>query len=1273
MTTPLRILIVEDSQQDAELMLLELSRGGIVADSKRVETADEMLAALAEVGPWDIVLSDFSLPGFSAADALAFCREADPDLPFVVVSGTIGEQRAVEMMRAGAGDYLLKGNLARLPAAVERELREAENRRARRRADRAASLLAALVQSSNDAIIAKTVEGIITNWNPAAALLFGWTMEEVVGRHVTFLVPADYVEEHNAIKKRLENGDRVAAFETVRLHKDGMRMEVSLAVSTLQDSDGRLIGWSWIVRDITERKRVESELNQTTSLLRAVAYGTPDAVFVKDRAGHYLLVNPAAAGFIGRPVEDILGRDDAELFERGDAQRIIEDDRHVMESGKPFTRVQRMVSSGGTRTYMTTKALYLDANRCVAGVIGVSRDISELEQATDTLRISEARYRTLIAATTSIVWSSPPSGEFNTVLSGWTEFTGQTLEEHRGWGWLNVIHPDDQQKTAMAWALAMADRAMYEDEHQLRRADGVYRNMIVRAVPILEPGGAIREWVGVHTDVTEQKVTEEAVRASEARFRAFMDNSPTAAFIKDEEGQYVYANPTWRRQFESEPIDWLGKTDYDFWPREAAELFRASDAKCLAQDSFIQTEESARTPSGDERTWLVIKFPLVVSGQRRVGGMAWEISERKRFEQALELRDRAIQAASQGIVISDTNQPDNPLIYVSPGFERMTGYDSGEVLGRNCRFLQGKDSDLAAVAKLREAIRDGLPCNVELLNYRKDGKPFWNALSISPIHDSAHQVTHFVAVQLDVTERKRAEATLRDQEELLRNVIAHIPAGVFWKDRDGRFLGANDRFAHDQGFSTPDEVVGKMDLDLPFTRAEAEAFRTADMQVMALGEPLLNVAETQTRPDNRMIHLLVSKVPLRDTNGQVSGVLGVYQDVTEARLLEEQFRQAQKMEAFGQLAGGVAHDFNNLLTIINGYSEMLLDRLPESDPSRNMISEIYTAGERSAGLTRQLLAFSRKQIMVPRILNLNEVVADTDKMLRRLIGEDIRLTTSLETQPWAVKADPGQIEQVLLNLAVNARDAMPDGGRLTIETENIVLDESYVRTQKDACIGGHVVLSVSDSGSGIPPLVLAKIFEPFFTTKEQGKGTGLGLATVYGIVKQSGGHVAVYSEVGIGTTFKLYLPKAEQASESLKPPSRILAAPRGTETILLAEDEAGVRMLTRTILVACGYRVLEAVDGDQALKVAVEYDGPIHLLITDVVMPGVGGRAVAEKLTEWYPRLRVIYVSGYTDDAVIRHGVLREGVNFIQKPFSPAAIARKVRDVLDDTTETGSK
>jgi two-component system cell cycle sensor histidine kinase/response regulator CckA len=383
------------------------------------------------------------------------------------------------------------------------------------------------------------------------------------------------------------------------------------------------------------------------------------------------------------------------------------------------------------------------------------------------------------------------------------------------------------------------------------------------------------------------------------------------------------------------------------------------------------------------------------------------------------------------------------------------------------------------------------------------------------------------------------------------------------------------------------------------------------------------------------------------------------------RASEEQLRQSQKLESVGQLAGGIAHDFNNLLTVINGNSDLLLRRL-DDEKQRERVEEIKRAGERAAQLTRQLLAFSRKQILQPVVLDLNHVVPDVGKMLRRLIGEGIDLITALDPGLGQVDADPGQIEQVLMNLAINARDAMPKGGKLTIQTANVYLDESYVRTHAAVKPGPYVMLAVSDTGHGMDAETQARIFEPFFTTKEKGKGTGLGLSTVYGIVKQSGGNICVYSEVGRGTTFKIYLPCVGEAAEPHAQAAPQSITPQGVETVLLVEDDEIVRKLAREILELNGYGVLTAADGGEALSLCEHHEGPIHLLLTDVVMPQMSGREVAERATALRPAMKVLYMSGYTDDSIIHHGVLDAGVAFLEKPFTPDAMARKVREVLDD-------
>jgi PAS domain S-box-containing protein len=404
--------------------------------------------------------------------------------------------------------------------------------------------------------------------------------------------------------------------------------------------------------------------------------------------------------------------------------------------------------------------------------------------------------------------------------------------------------------------------------------------------------------------------------------------------------------------------------------------------------------------------------------------------------------------------------------------------------------------------------------------------------------------------------------------------------------------------------------------------------------------------------------------PLRDSEGAIQGVIGVALDITERERLTDQLRQSQKMQAVGELAGGVAHDFNNLLMVVKGHAQLLLDRMPDSSPLRLSVEQVEKAADRAASLTRQLLAFSRKQVLQSRVLDLNDTVNGMIKMFSRVIGENIEMAFLPGGKLARVKADPGQIEQVLLNLVVNARDAMPNGGRLTIETSNVELDRGYSATHTSVEPGLYVMMTVTDTGCGMDADTQARIFEPFFTTKGPGKGTGLGLATVYGVVKQSGGYIYVYSEVSRGTTFKIYLPQVTAELDKLAPEAEKKRSARGSETILFVEDEQSVRELVRDYLVGAGYCMLEASDGVQALKVAAAHPGPVHMLITDVVMPHLSGPELATKLSAERSDMKVLFISGYTDDTVFRHGVLEGGVAFLQKPFNLKALAQKIREVL---------
>jgi PAS domain S-box-containing protein len=590
--------------------------------------------------------------------------------------------------------------------------------------------------------------------------------------------------------------------------------------------------------------------------------------------------------------------------------------------------------------------------------------------------------------------------------------------------------------------------------------------------------------------------------------------------------------------------------------------------------------------------------------------------------------------------------PGGATQYVNRRWQQYTGLSPGKAMGWDWQSAIHSDDLPHALEQWRRAVRTGEPYSVEFRLRGADGVYRWHIDRALPLRDGRGTITHWFGTFTDIEDQKRAEDALRASEARFRALIEKSFDAILLLTAEGTIAYASPSTAGLIGFS-PEELLGRDAFDLvhPEDRAETAALFAQLAQLP--GGTVSNSHRARCKDggwrwlDVRGTNLLADP--------SVRCVVVNYQDVTERKRLEEQYRQAQKMEAVGRLAGGIAHDFNNLLTVINGQAVMLLQDVAAETPAADAARAILMAGERAAGLTQQLLAFSRKQIVAPRVLDLNAVVADTETMLRPLIGEDVLLTRDLQPALGAVRADPTQVQQVVMNLAINARDAMPQGGRLSLST-------------RDA--GAFVLLAVTDTGCGMTEEVKAHLFEPFFTTKGPGEGTGLGLPTVYGIVKQSGGHIEVESQPEDGTTVRVYLPRADgtPAEERSNGEGTV---PRGSETVLLAEDEDGVRALVRQVLCAQGYAVLEARDGTEALWLAEQHRGRVDLLLTDVVMPGLDGRALAERLGGRYPGLKVLYLSGYTDDAVVRRGVRQERVHFLQKPFSPADLARKVREVLD--------
>ncbi|PYO27335.1 MAG: hybrid sensor histidine kinase/response regulator [Gemmatimonadetes bacterium] len=608
---------------------------------------------------------------------------------------------------------------------------------------------------------------------------------------------------------------------------------------------------------------------------------------------------------------------------------------------------------------------------------------------------------------------------------------------------------------------------------------------------------------------------------------------------------------------------------------------------------------------------------------------------------------------------------DGTVLFLSHSAEKLFGFAPSELAGRSALELLHPDDAPRLLGLLADlAARPGTPLTIELRLLHRDAS--WRAVEAVVVNRLGEPAVGAIVVNFrDISERKEAELALRDSEEQYRSLVEGVRDVIFALSPDGIIASLNPAFETITG-SPRGEWLGKPFDQLVHPEDLPLALELFGRVVRGEERPTAQFRIHTSKGDYRLAEFSAT-AQLRDD--RLIGILGIGRDVTERVQLEQQLRQAQKMEAVGRLAGGIAHDFNNILTAITGYADLLLEDLAPKDPRRQDAEEIHKAADRAAGLTRQLLAFSRQQVLQPRVVDLNALVSELEKMLRRLLGEDVKLATVLAPTLGRVRADAGQLEQVIMNLAVNARDAMPTGGQLTIETADVEFDGGYAAEHYPAPPGKYAMLAVSDTGTGMDPETQAHLFEPFFTTKEKGKGTGLGLATVYGIVKQSGGFIWVYSELGAGTTFKIYLPRVEGAVEPASGRAAPVPVARGSETVLVAEDEAPVRAVARHALERYGYRVLEAASAEAALDVAQRYSGPIHVLLTDVIMPGLSGRDLATRLAALRPETRVIYMSGYTDDAITRHGVLEPGFVFVQKPFTPDTLARTVRDVLDGTIE----
>ncbi len=767
--------------------------------------------------------------------------------------------------------------------------------------------------------------------------------------------------------------------------------------------------------------------------------------------------------------------------------------------------------------------------------------------------------------------------------------------------------------------------------------------------------------------MTERKRAEEALRESENRLRMIFDSVQAGILIIDPETHTIVdLNPAAAQLIGAPREKIAGSICHQH-------ICPAEIGKCPITDLKQNIENKERTlftARGETRPIIKTVVPITMGGRKYLLETFIDITERKQAEEALrksEERYRTIlENMEDGYFEIDLA---GNLTFFNNSLRKFLGYSNEETMGMNYRQFVDKGALHRVSRVYRSVYVTGIPLRAfDYKIIREDGTARFIESGVSLIRNEKGEPIGFRGVARDITDRKQAEEALRQSEERYRTLVEESFDGIFIQ-KGPKIIFANQRLYEMLGYDEG-ELLEK-DHWLVYHPDYHELTRErARARMLGENAPPQYEVKLQRKDGSSFDGEINAR---RIMFGNEAGIQVWVRDITkrkraeeEMRALEEQLRQSQKMEAVGRLAGGIAHDFNNLLTVIKGYSQLSLLDLKETDPLWVNMQEIQKVTQRASDLTRQLLAFSRRQILDPKVLDLNSLLRDLDKMLRRIIGEDIELSSEFTNDLGRVKIDPGQFEQMILNLAVNAKDAMPSGGRLSIETTNVQLDEEDVSNRVGVTPGRYVRLSISDNGVGMSKEVKEKMFEPFFTTKEKGKGTGLGLSTVYGIVKQSGGNIRAESEPGHGTTFEIYLPRIEEALDTLCVRDETDSLPGGSETVLLVEDEQEVRSLAHRLLCQQGYRVLAAANGVEALHIAQEHTGEnIDLLLTDVVMPQMSGKELSDQLKTFRPDVKILYTSGYTDDDIVHHGVLDPGTHFLQKPFTHQGLSRKVREVLD--------
>ncbi len=1047
-----------------------------------------------------------------------------------------------------------------------------------------------------------------------------------------------------------------------------------------------IMGGVFLAWKIFSRRRQSREaLWEGQRLLDTVINSIQEGLLIRDRDYNIIRVNPVTARWYphAMPVE---GKKCYEALKGRNRPCEVCPSRQALETGEAVSGVVPRMGPGGTQVGWVELYVHPLIDRATGkttGVIEFALDITHRKQMEEDLKKERYFNATILDTLSALVVMLDPEGRILGFNRACEATTGYTFGEVKGRPcWDLLLVPEEAESVKDAFQKMLASNTPFDSTNYWVTKKGDRRLISWSNTVLLDQAGKVEGIIGTGIDITARRQAEEALKESETRYRLLVDQLP-ALVIK--------GYPDWSVDFLDHKIEAMtgySKEDFDSRRVKWCDVIHPEDleyatkifVEALKTNKSYVREHRIKTKSGEER-WVQCRGQIICNEEGKVdyvSGVTFDITERKNWEETLR-KSRASLAEAQRLAHLgnwEWNTATGETLW-SDEVYRILGFAPREIPATFQAFLRTvHPDDRRRVGKaLGQARYHGKPFGIEHRIVRPDGSERFVHAQGEVYSDEPGKPARMLGTIQDITDRRRAQEALRESERRYRLLAENVTDVIWTMDLNLRLIYVSPSIRWLTGHTIKEYMSLELEGMLPAASVELAKKKLKDMLTQEEIKPDPSrsaIAEMEFfRRDGSTVWTEVKASFLRDAKGRPVGVLGITRDITMRRKLEEQLRQSQKMEVVGRLAGGVAHDFNNLLTAILGYCELLLSALKAGDPAHQDVAEIKKAGERAALLTRQLLAFSRRQVLQPKSLDLNQVMENLGKMLKRVIGEDIELSIIPGSGLGQVMADPGQIEQVILNLTVNARDAMPQGGRLVIKTSNVDLDEAYAAIHAQVQPGPYVLLSVTDTGCGMDTATQAHIFEPFFTTKEVGKGTGLGLSTVYGIIRQSGGHIWVYSEPGQGTTFKIYLPRLEAGALAPREPQASDSSLQGRETILLVEDDQLVRQIARRILQSHGYTVLEARNGNEALQILKQQRGPIDLMLTDLVMPGLNGRELASRLTSRYPEMKVLFMSGYADNGVMDKNMAGPGLVYIQKPFEAHALARKVRELLDSSSLHG--